>query len=45
MNMCNDVESTVALKAWGWEPLKAESNLVPRACDPLGRKRRLWDNP
>ena len=21
------------------------ANLVPRACDPLGRKRRLWDNP
>ena len=24
MNMCNDVESTVALNALGWEPLKAE---------------------
>ena len=24
---------------------KENSNLVPRACDPLGRKRRLWDNP
>ena len=25
--------------------LKSCTNLVPRACDPLGRKRRLWDNP
>ena len=41
--MCNDVESTVALNALGWEPLKAErkkanANLMFKLLNGMGPK-------
>ena len=39
------IDLVITNKPGNYIPGVMHSNLVPRACDPLGRKRGLWDNP